>query len=150
MTTTKSKYKKRRYRKKYTLKTITVEGRTFTCQGYEPFVLTRLVKKFGIKDILSQFDKGFVDIKGGRTFYRPDFFIKSRNAYVEVKSIWTLLGKNSYYRKCVRKAKAAVVAKKKVVLLVAFPSRKLIVKLPNNWHLQKRVDMQNWIQSKLK
>jgi hypothetical protein len=140
----------RRRGKKYALKTVVLSGKTFVCQGYEPFVLKRLVKKFGVKDILSQFDKGFEDIHGGRTWYRPDFYIVSRKDYVEVKSLWTLLGKNSYFKKCVRKAKAAIVAKKKVVLLVAFPNKQLIIKLPDDWYSQTRLTVQNWIEARTK
>jgi hypothetical protein len=68
-------------------------GRQFVCQGYERFAVKKLVKKFGAKDILSQFDEAFQPLKIGNRIYTPDFYIKSLDTYVDVKSIFTMFGK---------------------------------------------------------
>ena len=129
--------KRRRRGKKYAIKVVTHQGKDFHCQGYEPYLLEKLVAKYGAKDVISQYDKHFVDIKGGRTKYRPDFYVRSRDTYVEVKSVWTLYGKRGFFKRCVRKAKAASVAKKKLATFVVFPLRKTHLRLPDNWWKMK-------------
>jgi hypothetical protein len=72
---------------------VTVQGKTFECQGYERFVLPRLAKRFGVHNVLGQFDSKFESLHFGKRVYTPDFYVKSNDTYVEVKSTFTLIGK---------------------------------------------------------
>lgn len=80
-------------------------GRVYKVQGYfEQQVFLRLVKRYKSKNVLTQFDKGYPEQiwKLAQTF--PDFYIKSRDTYVEVKSTWTFNGTPKIYS--ANKAKA--------------------------------------------
>lgn len=68
-------------------------GKTFLCQGYEKQVLPRLVRKFGVNNVIGQFEEGFKPLKFKNRVYTPDFYIRSNDTYVEVKSTFTLYGK---------------------------------------------------------
>jgi hypothetical protein len=74
----------------FKLKKVTLKGKRFLCQGYEPFVLQRLAKVFGVKQVVSQFDPSFKSIRLEKSWYTPDFYVKSKDTYIEVKSTWTL------------------------------------------------------------
>lgn len=74
-------------------------GKKLLCQGYEPFALQDLLKKYNEKDIVTnkklipQFWYFTPDNKKHKYF--PDIFIPNKNLIIEVKSTWTdTLNKN--------------------------------------------------------
>jgi hypothetical protein len=77
---------------------VAVEGVTFYCQGYEKHVVQRLVAKFGIDNVLGQTEFDPIELPNGRT-YTPDFYIVSRDTYLDIKSTFTMFGsrKNQDY-----------------------------------------------------
>ncbi len=70
---------------------IKVDGKRFRCQGYEKYILPMLVRKFGVSDVVGQFEKDLA-LHFEELTYRPDAWIRSKDTYIEVKSWWTLLG----------------------------------------------------------
>lgn len=114
----------------YRIKKITIEGVEFNCQGYEHHVLPKLVKRFGVRNVVSQFDPQFLPIVDENSFFAPDFYIKSRKTYVEVKSTWTLIADLKKNR---LKAKLALLLGHNVVWLIAYGSKRTL-KLPDDWH----------------
>jgi hypothetical protein len=128
----------------FSVKKIRVQGKEYTCQGYEPFVLERLAKTFGVKNVVGQFDIGFKPIRLADTWYTPDFYVKEKETYVEVKSLWTLgvrarsdfLVRN---RQKQRECNAEGIALKFIVYI---KERDTCVQLPKDWHI--------WDTSKLK
>jgi hypothetical protein len=72
---------------------IKCKGKTFLCQGYEKHVLPRLVNRFGVENVVGQFEEDFKPLKFKGRVYTPDFYIRSNDTYVEVKSSFTLYGK---------------------------------------------------------
>lgn len=81
--------------KKFSAKDFTLpSGKTVKLLGFEPHVLTQLLKKFDESDILigySAYDElKCTYISSGKTHrYIPDFYIKSKNLVIEVKSEYT-------------------------------------------------------------
>jgi hypothetical protein len=67
-------------------------GNKLKVQGYEPFALDELVKKYEEVDIITQ-RKEIPRIKYNsndkQKYYFPDIYIKSINTIIEVKSTWT-------------------------------------------------------------
>lgn len=117
-------------RSAYRIKTITIEGVEFNCQGYEHHVLPKLVKRFGVRNVVSQFDPKFLPIVDENLFFAPDFYIKSRKTYVEVKSTWTIMADLKKNR---LKAKLAIELGHSVVWLIAYKDKRTL-RLPNDWH----------------
>lgn len=78
----------------------TLEGKEFLAQGFEPYIVTELVKRLGFKarHILTTSEEGckssWYEIEGKRKRYHPDILVKSphQHFYVEVKSTYTLYG----------------------------------------------------------
>ena len=66
-------------------------GKIVKLQGYEPKALTELLIKYGEDDILIGTEFGFIEYKDEDKIrrYFPDFYIKSKNLIIEVKSDWT-------------------------------------------------------------
>ena len=71
-------------------------GKIVKLQGYEPQVLTELLKTYSEDDIVIGVKDMNITIKKIKYVYRdtihtyyPDFYIKSTNTIVEVKSSWT-------------------------------------------------------------
>ncbi len=74
--------------KEYTMSS----GNKIKVQGYEPFALDELIKKYEEADIITQRKeipriKYTIDEK--QKYYFPDIYIKSINTIIEVKSTWT-------------------------------------------------------------
>lgn len=98
---------------------VVIEKKEFEVQGKaEEFVLKWLVKKYGIKKVITQFDKRFtIDAQ-----WTPDFYIKDKG-YIECKSTYTLyelpgaLEKNKEKAASIKNLRWAVVIKGKVVIL---------------------------------
>ncbi len=71
-------------------------GRVVKVQGYEPMVLEQLLREYnetdifiGVKEINKEIGKiTYIDNMKERSYY-PDFYIKSTNTIIEVKSSWT-------------------------------------------------------------
>jgi len=71
-------------------------GRIVKLQGYEPQVLEQLLQIYNeddiiceVKDINKEIGKILYQYKGKERRYYPDFYIKSTNTIIEVKSQWT-------------------------------------------------------------
>ena len=65
-------------------------GKEVKCQGYEPFALDVLIKRFDEDDIDVHPDFVIPYIHNGKNRrYLPDIYIKSINTIIEVKSTWT-------------------------------------------------------------
>jgi hypothetical protein len=67
-------------------------GNKIKVQGYEPFALDELIKKYEETDIITERKdipriKYTIDEK--QKYYFPDIHIKSINTIIEVKSNWT-------------------------------------------------------------
>ena len=83
-------------------------GKNVKLQGYEPQVLSELLKKYAEQDIAIGIKNinlvtGFIDYTYNNKLHRyfPDFYIKSTNTIIEVKSEWTYKkqeGKNKLKR----------------------------------------------------
>lgn len=74
-------------------KHITHQGKLFTYQGWEDYVLLELFQTHDVNDIIT--DKTqmppffYLDAAGKRRRYYPDIYIKSQSAFIEVKSTYT-------------------------------------------------------------
>lgn len=71
-------------------------NRVVKLQGYEPFVLTELLEEYdeddiviGIKEINKSIGRIKYKFENKESIYFPDFYIKSTNTIIEVKSQWT-------------------------------------------------------------
>jgi hypothetical protein len=78
--------------KEYTMPSGTIRK----VQGYEPFALDELVKKYQEDDIIT--DRKYIPritymINDKKKYYFPDIFIRSINTIIEVKSTWTYQSK---------------------------------------------------------
>lgn len=81
----------------YKKKSFTLDNKTFCYQGYERFVIECLVTKFGfsVDDIFVGKDVPRIEYSGNKSgVYYPDIFVKSLNLVIEVKSEFTLFGKD--------------------------------------------------------
>lgn len=116
------------------LKTVRTGKRVFKCQGYEPFVLKRLVKMFGETQIVSQFDSKFQAIRLSKYWFTPDFYVESNQTYVEVKSLWTLGVDNKKWLDRNRARQRWCLDQGiKLKYVVCFPEKQKIVQLPKHW-----------------
>lgn len=124
--------------------TYTLGDRKVLLQGYEKFALDLLLTRFEPTDIRVSKDGNIPTIRytrNGSRSHRPDIFVESKNAIVEVKSMYTL-GVNAAKNKDGRnkwndqraKYRAATKLGYKYVLMV-FNERGQKLKLPENWHL---------------
>jgi hypothetical protein len=81
--------------KKFSAKDFTLpSGKIIKLLGFEPQILTQLLKKFNESDILIGYDayeklKCTYTISGKTHRYIPDFYIQSKNLVIEVKSKYT-------------------------------------------------------------
>lgn len=71
-------------------------GKIVKIQGYEPVVLEQLLQEYdendiyiGVKEIFNEIGKIAYMQDGKAHSYYPDFYIKSTNTIIEVKSTWT-------------------------------------------------------------
>ena len=71
-------------------------GRVVNVQGYEPIALSELLKEYseddiviGVKEINKEIGRIEYTFDGKEKTYYPDFYIKSTNTIIEVKSQWT-------------------------------------------------------------
>ena len=129
-------------------KEVVIQGRVFTLQGYEPFVLRKLLNKFDVDDIIGQ-PKGFHILRKKK--YHPDFYIKSLKLYFEVKSSFTLLTghEGNSFEANARKARLSHKAGKEVQWVVAYPNRDIVVSLPRFWYRMTKVEVEDFLRDKL-
>ncbi|HRW21387.1 MAG TPA: hypothetical protein P5509_05395, partial [Bacteroidales bacterium] len=88
----KTRFKKYKAYKKFELPS----GRIIKLQGYEPIVMNELLQTYSeddiiceVKNINKEIGKILYNYKGAERRYYPDFYIKSTNTIIEVKSNWT-------------------------------------------------------------
>ncbi len=116
---------------------------------YEVFFLSRLLTKFKPKDILTGFDVQPIKTSSFRRYY-PDFYIKSRDQYVEIKSTYTLMGteKNewSWWKRNVQKAKECAGLGINLTWIIPVPTKKKYVILPKTWHTLSRKKLDKLIK----
>jgi hypothetical protein len=105
-------------------------GNVIKLQGYEPYALDDLLQKYEEDDII--IGRGNVprinyEADGIKRIYFPDFYIKSINTIIEVKSEWTL-----QLMTCRLSSKAEAVIKEgyKYEVLVYSSNKKCIQKIP--------------------
>lgn len=124
------------------LHTVRIDGRQFTVQAKAELALVqRLVIKYGKHDVVTQFSKSFpMDEAHEACSYVPDFYVKSRDQFIECKSLWTLFKQHGQLKKNRRKAKYAG---ERLVWLVHLPhiGKSEFVELPTKWY--------KWSKSKL-
>lgn len=75
--------------KKYVIK---VNGEKINVQGYERYVVPKLIEIYGRENLKIGFENDFIEYKMDDKLkkYFPDIFIKSENKIIEVKSTYTL------------------------------------------------------------
>jgi len=76
---------------KYKTYTIKVGTENINVQGYERFIVPKLIETYGRDDLKIGFENDFIEYElGGKVkMYLPDVFIISENKIIEVKSIYT-------------------------------------------------------------
>lgn len=126
----------------FRIKTLTVEGVEFNCQGYEHHILPKLVKRFGVRNVVSQFDPTFTPIHDDNSYFAPDFYIKSHKTYVEVKSTYTLI---AGLKKNRIKARLSIALDHQVAWYVVY-GRHGQVKLPDDWHLWRKTKITSYLK----
>lgn len=110
---------------------IVIAGKEFTVQGCaERKLVYELVNKYGVDDVLSQFSDGFPDDKVMNLGWGPDFYIKSKDVFVECKSTWTLARNAKFLEKNMKKAATSV---GKVLWIVDVRNRGFM-ELPEFWY----------------
>lgn len=84
-------FKDRLNKARYKAKTVTIKGKTFVCQGYEPYVLKHLVGTGVSVENIAIEDESFPYLKrnGSIGYYFPDIFVRGFSEIIEVKSIYT-------------------------------------------------------------
>lgn len=132
-------------RSRFKDKPVTYRKRIWICQGYEPQVLNRLLRHFKASDITAhtmQTHKGISPghqsfSLGGHKNYFPDFYVKSINTFVEVKSVFTLMRGNNKDQLRVNKKKSEWARNQGVNLVfVVYCARRDVCKvLPRQWDL---------------
>lgn len=125
----------------FRIKTVVIDGRTFHCQGYEPYMLRKLCARFGANNVISQFDETFRPITGSNLYYAPDFYIASNRTYVEVKSTYTLMADLKRNR---AKALLALTLDIPVVWFVVHRNKHHI-RLPSNWYKLSKQALQRLV-----
>jgi len=83
---------KKLLRARYKILKVKVHNKVFECQGtYEAALIPKLVSRFGMANVQTQFSSGFPKDARLRTSFTPDFYIKSRDRFIEMKSTYTLM-----------------------------------------------------------
>jgi hypothetical protein len=118
---------------------------------YEVFVLRCLLSKYKPKDIYSGFEVDPLEV--GNKRYYPDFYIGSKDTFIEVKSLYTLLGDEKdtreYLKKNKIKARACDDQGIKVAWVIAEPKLGKVIFLPSDWFTLNRTALLNLVQDQL-
>ncbi len=72
----------------FKLKKVFFNGKEFFLQGYEPQVLKYILKFYDVNNITNNLSINYVYENKNKIYY-PDFYIKSDNLIIEVKSLYT-------------------------------------------------------------
>lgn len=127
--------------------TVVCGGKEYKCQGYERFVLPKLVARFGPDDVVGQYEENRA-IRIDDTWYRPDAYVRHNDTLVEVKSTWTLLG-----RHCIRKNRriSEYLDEQgiRLKILIYFVKDDKVVVMPKTWYRWSRSDLTLFIKEKL-
>ena len=108
--------------------------RTYSLIGsYEVFILRVLLNRYRSTDITSSFDLDPLENHNGQRYY-PDFYVRSVDKYIEVKSIYTLFGRDNKLLE-LNKDKARWFEDEGVDLtfVVPHPKRGTVCQLPKTW-----------------
>jgi hypothetical protein len=112
-----------------------------------------LLKKYLRKDVKTGFDIEPIKLAVSRRYY-PDFFIKSKDLYIEVKSTYTLFGCEAHnwsnFYKNRKKAKHLQELGYNVAWVIPSPEKCCFVVLPRNWFDFSRKKLRLLVQSRLK
>lgn len=114
------------------LKKVECGGRTYLCQGYEKQVIPRLVQKFGVTNVVSQFDPEFESLKLENSTYTPDAYLKNKDIYIDAKSTWTFLGITPTVLEGNRQKQREL--GKHLRFLIYYEKSKEIKVMPVNWY----------------
>lgn len=117
-----------------------IEGRVFEVQsGAELEVAKRLVSKFGVRHVHSQFHQQFPDYVFSECGTFPDFYVDRTDTFVEVKSDWTFFGRKGKHQRSltegslkVNRRKARTANEANVVRWIVV-SRSGVHVLPRDW-----------------
>lgn len=118
---------------RYKRKKTKVRGKLFNLQGYESIALYRLTN-FPVQCIKAGVDVPVIHydaLDGNVRRYFPDFFIEGLNIVIEVKSTYTLLGKEVWFNTLRRKATACENMGFPFLLVVC--TKEEILPLPKGW-----------------
>lgn len=133
---------------------VTIDGVTHTVQGSaERALISLLVAKHGNdRNVVTQFNSKFYPRELAKSVcgYRPDFYVFSKNLFIECKSVWTLMDMKSRDGESVlalnrEKAKRADANLVWIVHLRRFRGKDLFLQLPRRWHLWTRSKLANYI-----
>jgi hypothetical protein len=117
---------------------VSTPSRNYLVQGYERFIIPSLEQWFNPNSIKTQFDEKFRSIKVGKSNYIPDFYIKNKKLFIEIKSLWTLVGRKSVWRDTVQKAKISAQNGITISWVLVFDksvNTKTFSVLPENWYI---------------
>jgi len=137
-------------------KIVTVDGFIFKMQGHEPFVLPKLVRQYGAKNIVCNHPRKLrfrYTYNKIRSSYYPDFYVPSEKLVVEVKSLATLgllpdklhpFGTNLFRR---MKAKAKQVKKQGYKFRLYLMEGNRRIKLPTKWYAMSKQQVLAYIKT---
>ncbi len=119
----------------YQRKQLTVQGKSFSLQGYEHLALRLILSKTDLKakDILCGKEVPYFNyINEFQRTYFPDFFIPKQMRIVEVKSNYTFFGRSEWFE-IMKLKRASVTETDYKFSLLVFDGRQQPIKLPRNW-----------------
>lgn len=123
-----------------------IHGRIFETQGYEHLALKHIIEEKGVSasDIKTGINvKRFSYREKNKTrTYLPD--IQVGNRIIEVKSEYTMLGREAWFKNLVRKRQAVVGAGLKFSLYV-YDKKERKIKLPRNWYTMKYAKIKSFL-----
>lgn len=119
-------------------KDVVIGRKRFSLQGYEPQAIQwilrcKLAKASELVTGVRNVPRILYRLKGRQHYHYPDIWIPSQNRLVEVKSRYTLLGKEHYFKMTAAKCRAAKRAGYQYVLLLMDAEGRR-TKLPKEWH----------------
>jgi hypothetical protein len=141
--TMKAAHKLKFYEFKFRTKTFGLIG------TYEIFVLRYLLTRYKPSDLTAGTSIEPLNLSYRSGVYFPDFYVKTMDAYIEVKSLYTLLGCEKYgYSLFVanrRKARSLFAQGVTVVWMVPNPTAGTICQLPQRWFEWTRRSLTKYI-----
>lgn len=131
----------------YKIKETTYKGKDYKYQGWEDCVVNKLIDKYKAKNVFTQFDEGFpteIYIDAGTI---PDVWIKNLDKFVEVKSIYTLLGSDKIFQSNKYKAENLYEAGYicRYVIVKDYKNKEVKV-LPKNWYSFSKKKIQKFLE----